>query len=248
MPLNLGELRRFLGTLGLSHGNQRTVMEVVGKLARGDGITHGRARGTFYARGPGPAHANSSLAMDMDFHALREAAKLWLPPRPRQGVGDRFDQSRGWTIDHPIGRLILFQRHKLEELREAGPTVEPAPETPKRAGKRARSTSPETVRKETELLQQLAVAHAEPQALEKLSLHETRLLKRELQAALARCQRHEEKLEGAEKECIVCCDSQRTIAFGPCGHMCSCHACAQQMQHCPLCQGMIKQRMRIFDA
>ena len=242
-----------------------TVMPVVENLWNGVGITHANATGTFYGSGPG--HAHTSITLDQDFVALRVAAKQWLPPRPHPSRPH--DPKRGWTLDDPIGRLMKFQLHKFERL-EAGsaisaaqyehddesPSVPPVTPTKKLAGKRPRANAEassssrcETGYREAELQQQLAVAHAEPPALEKLSLRETRILKRELQSALVRCQLHEEKLESAERECVICCNGTKVVAFVPCGHLASCVACSQheQIQCCPICQAPIERRIRIFE-
>jgi hypothetical protein len=105
-------------------------------------------------------------------------------------------------------------------------------------------------RREAELKRQLALAQAEPEALQKLSLSETRLLKRELQSALERCHQREERLERAEKECVLCYDRTKAIAFVPCGHLVACETCDHRAQivRCPICQAAIKQRVRIFNA
>ena len=143
------------------------------------------------------------------------------------------------------------------QLESRSTAASPSRTPTKSSGKRPRadadaSSSHETVhgRREAELKRELALAQAEPEALQKLSLSETRLLKRELQAALERCQRREERLERAEKECVICYDHTKAVAFVPCGHLVACETCAHraQMMRCPICQAAIKQRVRIFDA
>ena len=154
--------------------------------------------------------------------------------------------------DAALARHLAAQDDDIEvPTTLAAPAVTPT----KHSGKRPRasaeaSSSRDTGDREAELQRQLAVAHAEPRALDKLSLGETRMLKRELQSALHRCQLHEEKLEAAEKECVVCFNAPKEIAFGPCGHLAACEACSRhaQMKRCPICQGPIKQRLRIFNA
>ena len=262
---DLDEFSRFLAR-NWSPGVVRTVMKAVEPLWDGTGITHDRASGTFYGRGHG--RVGTSISLDQDFVALRAAAKQWLPPRP-QGSGGRYDPARGWTIDDPIGRLIKFQLYKFDQLGRRQPGQSPSEtaqsgpnRTPtKSSGKRPRadadaSSSHETVhetvhgRREAELKRQLALAQAEPEALQKLSLSETRLLKRELQSALERCHQREERLERAEKECVICYDRTKAIAFVPCGHLVACETCDHraQMVRCPICQAAIKQRVRIFNA
>jgi len=160
--------------------------------------------------------------------------------------------------------LIKFQLYKFDQLGQSpSETAQSGPNrTPtKSSGKRPRadadaSSSHETVhetvhgRREAELKRQLALAQAEPEALQKLSLSETRLLKRELQSALERCHQREERLERAEKECVLCYDRTKAIAFVPCGHLVACETCDHraQMVRCPICQAAIKQRVRIFNA
>ena len=265
VAFDLDEFSRFLAR-NWSPGVVRTVMKAVEPLWDGTGITHDRASGTFYGRGHG--RVGTSISLDQDFVALRAAAKQWLPPRP-QGSGGRHDPARGWTIDDPIGRLIKFQLHKFDQLGRRQPGQSPSEtaqsgpnRTPtKSSGKRPRadadaSSSHETVhetvhgRREAELKRQLALAQAEPEALQKLSLSETRLLKRELQSALERCHQREERLERAEKECVICYDRTKAIAFVPCGHLVACETCDHraQMVRCPICQAAIKQRVRIFNA
>ena len=271
LAFDLEEMRRFVARNWPNCVD--TIMVAVDKLWTRVGITYDQATGTFYGRGPGRAHANTSISLDQDFWALRAAAKEWLPPRP-SGNSSRYDRKRGWTIDDPIGRLIKFQLHKFEQLgqpqarrapqafeRDAAPApgiaendVADDPHTPIKhsgSGKRPRaeaSSSQAIGHREAELVHQLSVANAEPHALDQLSLGETRRLKRQLQSALHRCQQHEEKLEEAQNECVVCCSAPKTIAFGPCGHLASCDTCSwhPEMKRCPICQGPIKQRMRIF--
>ena len=141
--------------------------------------------------------------------------------------------------------------------RSTPPAASPNRTPTKSSGKRPRadadaSSSHETVhgQREAELKRQLALAQAEPEALQKLSLSETRLLKHELQSALERCHQREERLERAEKECVICYDRTKAIAFVPCGHLVACETCDHraQMVRCPICQAAIKQRVRIFNA
>jgi hypothetical protein len=239
----------------------RPVMTCINNLCDGTGIRHANASGTFYAGGHGQAFANTTIRMDQDFVALRLAAKAWIPPRPHPTR--RHDPSRGWLIDDPIGRLIKFQVHKFERAWRASSATpredtalqdaveSPAPATPVKkkpaANKRPREETTPSHR-EDELSQQLAVAQAEPWALEKLSLSQTRILKRELQSALHRCQQHEEKLETAERECVICFDALRQVCFAPCGHYAACADCSRRMDDCPICKEPIRQRTRIYEA
>lgn len=173
------------------------------------------------------------------------------------------------TTPHSRARALAEAQSAPWRLasRSTPPAASPNRTPTKSSGKRPRadadaSSSHETVhgRREADLKRQLALAQAEPEvlpnlegepeALQKLSLSETRLLKRELQSALERCHQREERLERAEKECVICYDRTKAIAFVPCGHLVACETCAHraQMVRCPICQAAIKQRVRIFNA
>ncbi|EPZ36198.1 hypothetical protein O9G_002264 [Rozella allomycis CSF55] len=45
-----------------------------------------------------------------------------------------------------------------------------------------------------------------------------------------------------EKECVICLDTEKEVVFIPCGHYCSCLACAQKLSpsKCPMCRTAIK--------
>ena len=52
-----------------------------------------------------------------------------------------------------------------------------------------------------------------------------------------------------KKSCCVCMDRPATSAFVPCGHMCACLTCAQDLEHggqCPICRGEIAMTLRIY--
>lgn len=40
-------------------------------------------------------------------------------------------------------------------------------------------------------------------------------------------------------ECVVCMDTESTIVFSPCGHLCSCEACGCQLRKCCICRSAI---------
>jgi len=46
-------------------------------------------------------------------------------------------------------------------------------------------------------------------------------------------------------ECVVCLENKSSIIFLPCGHLCCCNSCEQQMESCPLCRNTILQRVRL---
>jgi hypothetical protein len=51
--------------------------------------------------------------------------------------------------------------------------------------------------------------------------------------------------------CVICMERPTESVFGPCGHKCCCHACAQKTlgagSSCPICRTAIQQAIRIFD-
>mmetsp|Transcript_11539 Transcript_11539/g.19397 ORF Transcript_11539/g.19397 Transcript_11539/m.19397 type:complete len:483 (+) Transcript_11539:13-1461(+) len=79
----------------LSEPNLRNVMKVVGHLASGRGVVHPLSGALFREGEP--------IDMQTDFVALRKEANEFLRPED--------DAGHGWRLDHPIGKLILFQRH-----------------------------------------------------------------------------------------------------------------------------------------
>ena len=47
--------------------------------------------------------------------------------------------------------------------------------------------------------------------------------------------------------CIVCMDARRDIVFKPCNHLCTCKACASQLEKvCPLCRQEITAEEKIY--
>ena len=46
--------------------------------------------------------------------------------------------------------------------------------------------------------------------------------------------------------CKVCMDNEVSMVFLPCGHLVCCSSCAQALQHCPICRGLIRGTVRTF--
>lgn len=46
--------------------------------------------------------------------------------------------------------------------------------------------------------------------------------------------------------CVVCMDQQKNAFFQPCGHVCCCIKCANQVGHCPMCRAQITQVFPAF--
>ncbi|NWQ85334.1 LRSM1 ligase, partial [Burhinus bistriatus] len=51
-----------------------------------------------------------------------------------------------------------------------------------------------------------------------------------------------------KSECVVCMEQETQMIFLPCGHVCCCQTCCEQLHTCPLCRTDITQRIRIFHS
>ncbi|XP_069627468.1 E3 ubiquitin-protein ligase LRSAM1 isoform X4 [Haliaeetus albicilla] len=54
--------------------------------------------------------------------------------------------------------------------------------------------------------------------------------------------------EEKKSECVVCMEQETQMIFLPCGHVCCCQTCCEQLHTCPLCRKDITQRIRIFHS
>ena len=90
----LEAMRRFF-TDKLSEANLRNVMKQATALATGEGIPHTR-KNTMFRKG-------EPVTLDEDLVELRAAANRFLLPED--------DPGHGWRLDHPIGKMGLFQAH-----------------------------------------------------------------------------------------------------------------------------------------
>ncbi|NXG21854.1 LRSM1 ligase, partial [Grallaria varia] len=54
--------------------------------------------------------------------------------------------------------------------------------------------------------------------------------------------------EDRRSECVVCLEQEPQMIFLPCGHVCCCQICCEQLHSCPLCRQDITQRIRIFHS
>jgi hypothetical protein len=57
--------------------------------------------------------------------------------------------------------------------------------------------------------------------------------------------------DAEETQCVVCFDAPKDHIIVPCGHMCVCEACAEQLTNtrtpmCPVCRGPIRETMKVF--
>jgi hypothetical protein len=46
--------------------------------------------------------------------------------------------------------------------------------------------------------------------------------------------------------CVVCLESSACYTMVPCGHLCVCFKCCQQLRQCPICRTPIKTTVRTF--
>ncbi|NWS66201.1 LRSM1 ligase, partial [Crotophaga sulcirostris] len=51
-----------------------------------------------------------------------------------------------------------------------------------------------------------------------------------------------------KSECVVCMEQETQMIFLPCGHVCCCQTCCEQLHTCPLCRKDITQHIRIFHS
>lgn len=51
-----------------------------------------------------------------------------------------------------------------------------------------------------------------------------------------------------ESECVVCMASQCQVVFVPCGHLCCCKTCSQQLTLCPLCRREIMSKIHVIPS
>ena len=91
----LAQMRRHF-TDKLSEANLRNVMKQVTALATGEGVPHTFRAGSYFRRG-------EPVTLDEDLIALRAAANRFLRPED--------DPGHGWCLDHPIGKMGIFQAY-----------------------------------------------------------------------------------------------------------------------------------------
>ena len=77
----------------VSDGNLRSVMRVVRKLATGEGVEHPISMHFF--------HRGQAVTIDADMEELVRLGKEFLPRDA--------DKSKGWKLDHPLGKLKKFR-------------------------------------------------------------------------------------------------------------------------------------------
>ena len=55
-------------------------------------------------------------------------------------------------------------------------------------------------------------------------------------------------LQEDDKLCVVCFDDMKQYAIVPCGHLCVCKRCSNQLTYCPICRVHKEGVLRIFDS
>eukprot|EP01118_Nematostelium_gracile_P008530 TRINITY_DN2829_c0_g1_i1.p1 TRINITY_DN2829_c0_g1~~TRINITY_DN2829_c0_g1_i1.p1 ORF type:complete len:328 (+),score=82.14 TRINITY_DN2829_c0_g1_i1:74-1057(+) len=56
-----------------------------------------------------------------------------------------------------------------------------------------------------------------------------------------------EKEEEEDKQaCDVCMEEKKCMVFIPCGHVCCCENCSQDVKDCPICRQKIAQKFKVF--
>jgi hypothetical protein len=57
----------------------------------------------------------------------------------------------------------------------------------------------------------------------------------------------ENPVESSVKEdCCVCFNSEKTVVFFPCRHVCTCEKCSSSVNVCPICQAKIRETVKVF--
>ena len=105
----LEEMTMWLSEERVSDGNLRSVMRVVRRLAMGEGVEH-PASMKFFRRG-------QAVSIDADMEELVRLGKEFLPRED--------DKSKGWKLDHPLGKLKKFQKVFFERRRTAAAGAPP---------------------------------------------------------------------------------------------------------------------------
>ena len=77
----------------VSDDNLRRVMRVVRRLATGEGVKHPISMQFF--------HRGQAVTIDADIEELVRLGKEFLPQDA--------DKSKGWKLDHPLGKLKKFR-------------------------------------------------------------------------------------------------------------------------------------------
>jgi len=91
---------------------------------------------------------------------------------------------------------------------------------------------------------ELAIARAEAAAWRSLALHHQRMAL-ELEGEVETL-REEVAAYQRPNECSVCLVRVKNVVFMPCRHLCACMECSENVAQCPICRGLIHNRIRVY--
>jgi hypothetical protein len=88
----------------VSASNTTKCMAVICRLASGTGVKHASKPDETFLSG-------KQLTPRDDLEKIREQAAMWLPYQ--KGNPHCIDKGHGWALNHPIQKLINYQKHLL---------------------------------------------------------------------------------------------------------------------------------------
>jgi hypothetical protein len=187
--------------------------------------------------------------MDEAWEALRRAVELMEETAGAKSV-DAVEEAMHAAEKHgdrsePLAALVAVARDLLEQYRAA-------------EAERARVAAEAAAAKAAVEAVAEAAEAAKRQKMEQdlaaltLRMQNDALLAQQMQAQLgvppaARAPQS----DAEETQCVVCFDAPKDHLIVPCGHMCVCEACAEQLTKtrtpmCPVCRGPIRETMKVF--
>jgi len=75
-------------------------------------------------------------------------------------------------------------------------------------------------------------------------------LEARFKTVIAKIEKKREELNTVDtKACSICLEKDKCVAFFPCGHLCTCEACANNnsLKNCPICRSIIQNKLKIFS-
>lgn len=92
-----------------------------------------------------------------------------------------------------------------------------------------------------QLVAERKAAEAKLQQLKQQHEQQENQLKQQQEQLQQQLRQHQE-----EKECRICLDRARRIAFQPCGHFVCCVECSSPLSACPSCRAVIADKIRTY--
>jgi len=187
--------------------------------------------------------------MDEAWEALRRAVELMEETAGAKSV-DAVEEAMHAAEKHddrsePLAALVAVARDLLEQYRAA-------------EAERARVAAEAAAAKAAVEAVAEAAEAAKRQKMEQdlaaltLRMQNDALLAQQMQAQLGVPPAAPAPQSDAEEtQCVVCFDAPKDHAIVPCGHVCVCEACAEQLTKtrtpmCPVCRGPIRETMKVF--